>query len=59
MAGERVVTRKKHACGSDVWTVTRTGADIKLTCARCGRTVMMGSDKAAAAISGRAKEEGR
>lgn len=39
--GEKVVTKKKHPCGSDVWTIVRTGADFKLRCDKCGRIVMM------------------
>jgi hypothetical protein len=33
--------KKKHPCGSDQWIVIRTGADIKIRCAGCGRVVMM------------------
>lgn len=39
--GDVVQTRKKHPCGSDQWTVTRIGADIKIRCSGCGRVVMM------------------
>ncbi|MBR5231419.1 MAG: DUF951 domain-containing protein [Clostridia bacterium] len=39
--GDRVQTRKKHPCGSDEWTVIRTGADIKIRCHGCGRIVML------------------
>ncbi len=39
--GDRVKMRKTHPCGSDEWTVTRVGADIKIRCAGCGRVVMM------------------
>lgn len=48
--GDKVVTRKPHACGGNEWTVTRVGADIKLTCERCGHTVMLSSEKAKRAI---------
>ena len=41
LAGDIVRTRKKHPCGSDLWTVIRTGADIKIRCNTCGRMVMM------------------
>lgn len=33
--------RKPHACGANEWEITRTGADVKLKCLRCGRTVML------------------
>ena len=39
--GDVVQTRKQHPCGSDQWTVTRIGADIKIRCTGCGRVVMM------------------
>ncbi len=39
--GDVIRTRKKHPCGCDEWTVTRTGADIKIRCNRCGRVIMM------------------
>ncbi len=39
--GDVVQMRKQHPCGSAQWTVTRTGADIKIRCAGCGRIVMM------------------
>lgn len=40
--GDRVQMRKKHPCGSNRWTVTRVGADIKIRCDLCGHVVMMG-----------------
>lgn len=39
--GDVVMTRKPHPCGSDLWTVIRIGADIKIKCQGCGRIVMM------------------
>ena len=39
--GDVVQTRKPHPCGESIWTVTRTGADIKLKCSGCGRIVML------------------
>ncbi len=39
--GMRVRLRKQHPCGSDEWTVTRTGADIGMVCGGCGRRVML------------------
>ena len=41
VVGMRVRLRKKHPCGSDEWTVTRTGADIGMVCEGCGRRVML------------------
>lgn len=39
--GDHVVMKKNHACGANEWIVTRTGADIKLKCASCGRLIML------------------
>lgn len=39
--GDRIEMRKPHACGANEWTIIRTGADVKIRCAVCGRIVMM------------------
>ena len=39
--GDLVAMKKPHACGANEWTVIRTGADVKIKCARCGRIVML------------------
>ena len=39
-----VTTKKNHPCGSNVWVVVRTGADYKIKCEKCGRTVMLSVD---------------
>ena len=41
LVGDVIRTRKAHPCGGDEWTVTRTGADIKIRCNTCGHIVMM------------------
>ena len=39
--GDIVKMKKTHPCGTDIWTVIRTGADIKIKCSGCGRIVML------------------
>lgn len=39
-AGDVLVMKKKHPCGSEEMRVLRAGADFKLTCMGCGRTFM-------------------
>ena len=39
--GDRVRLKKPHPCGSSEWEVIRTGADVKVKCAGCGRIVML------------------
>jgi hypothetical protein len=35
--GDRLILRKKHACGSREWEVWRLGMDIGIKCLGCGR----------------------
>jgi len=36
-----VIMKKQHACGTNLWTITRIGVDIKIKCCNCGREIMM------------------
>lgn len=36
-----VIMKKPHACQTNLWTITRVGADIKIKCKNCGREIMM------------------
>ena len=38
---DNVVMKKPHACGTNLWIITRCGADVKIKCANCGREIMM------------------
>ncbi|MBO5182830.1 MAG: DUF951 domain-containing protein [Bacilli bacterium] len=39
--GSKVIMKKSHPCGTNLWLVVRTGIDIKLQCINCGRTIMI------------------
>ncbi len=39
--GDVVRTRKAHPCGSDQWEIIRLGADVRITCTGCRRSVLM------------------
>lgn len=39
--GSVVVMKKEHPCGTNRWEVTRLGADIKIKCCNCGRSIML------------------
>lgn len=39
--GDIVRMRKPHPCGNDLWKITYVGADIKMRCEKCARTVML------------------
>jgi hypothetical protein len=36
-----VVMKKEHPCGSNEWEIVRQGADIKIKCIKCGRSIML------------------
>ena len=38
---DEVIMKKPHACGTNLWIITRNGADIKIKCQNCGREIMM------------------
>ncbi len=39
--GSIVTMKKQHPCGSNEWEIIRTGADIKIKCLNCNRTIML------------------
>lgn len=38
---DQVIMKKNHACGTNLWSITRNGADVKIKCSNCGREIMM------------------
>ncbi len=39
--GSVVQMKKQHPCGNNEWQITRVGADIKIKCLQCQRSVML------------------
>ena len=39
--GTKVIMKKNHPCGSNLWEIVRLRADIKINCLTCGRTIML------------------
>lgn len=39
--GDKIQTKKKHPCGTDIWEVIRVGADMKIKCTECKRIIML------------------
>ncbi len=39
--GNKVIMKKPHACGTNLWTITRIGADFKIKCDHCDHLVML------------------
>ena len=39
--GSIVIMKKQHPCGTNKWEITRVGADIKIKCIECNRSIML------------------
>ena len=39
--GTKVIKKKQHPCGANEWEITRIGADIKIKCLNCNRTILI------------------
>ena len=39
--GDTVQTRKKHPCGSELFTVLRVGSDVRIRCLGCQRDLTL------------------
>lgn len=39
--GSKVIMKKPHPCGTNEWEIIRVGADIKIKCENCGRSIML------------------
>lgn len=39
--GSIVIMKKPHPCGTNKWEIIRVGADIKIKCLECERTIML------------------
>ena len=56
--GDKVITKKKHPCGNDVWTIVRVGADYKIRCDKCGRVVMLSSSEFLKSVREKVEQDG-
>ncbi|BCJ87498.1 DUF951 domain-containing protein [Effusibacillus dendaii] len=39
--GDVVMMKKSHPCGANEWQIIRMGADIRMKCVKCDRSVMI------------------
>ena len=56
--GDKVITKKKHPCGNDVWTIVRVGAESKIRCDTCGRVVMLSSSEFLKSVRQKVEQDG-
>jgi hypothetical protein len=45
--GDLLRMKKAHPCGGSLWTVSRLGADIGISCQECGRYVLLARSRLA------------
>ena len=48
--GDRLVLKKPHPCGGNIFAVLRIGMDFRLRCERCGHEMMVPRVKAEKSI---------
>ena len=39
--GDKILVKKQHPCGGNIFSVLRVGMDFKIKCDTCGREVMV------------------
>ncbi len=39
--GTKVIMKKTHPCGNNLFEITRVGIDIKIKCLKCNHSIMM------------------
>lgn len=44
--GDKIISKKKHPCGSKEWEIIRVGVDFKLKCLGCNHIIMLQREKA-------------
>ena len=40
-AKDKLCLKKKHPCGTDIFTVARCGSDVRIICDGCGRDLTL------------------
>lgn len=43
--GDKLIMKKQHPCGGNVFSVKRIGMDFKLCCDMCGHEIMLPRNK--------------
>ena len=48
--GDKLELKKKHPCGTAVFSVLRVGSDVRIVCDGCGRDMVLPREKLEKAI---------
>ncbi len=43
--GDKIMVKKNHPCGSNIFEVLRVGMDFKIKCEKCGHLIMVPRNK--------------
>ena len=43
--GDTLLMKKKHPCGTAVFSVLRVGSDVRIVCEGCGRDMVLPREK--------------
>lgn len=55
--GDKIISKKKHPCGSKEWEIIRIGVDFKLKCLGCNHIIMIQREKALKMINKKIPQE--
>lgn len=55
--GDKIISKKKHPCGSKEWEIIRVGVDFKLKCLGCNHIIMLQREKALKMINKKLPKE--
>lgn len=56
-AGDTLELKKKHPCGSNLFSCVRVGSDVRIICKSCGRDMTLPREKLEKAIKKIIKSE--
>ncbi len=55
--GEKLELKKQHPCGNRIFTVLRTGSDVRIVCDGCGRDMVLDRLKLEKAVKRKLSDE--
>lgn len=55
--GEKLELKKQHPCGNRIFSVLRTGSDVRIVCDGCGRDMVLDRLKLEKAVKRKLSDE--
>ena len=53
---DKIITKKNHPCGNNVWVILKKGVDFKLQCEKCRHSVVIPAETLKKSIKSVIKE---